>query len=414
MNLENVSVMSDAVATVLPADFEAGAVEAGIKYSGRLDLGVLFSRRPSVVAGTFTRNRVKAAPVLDDITLLRSSRKGYQAIVVNSGNANACTGEQGLKDSAAMREAAAKALSIMPEQVLVCSTGVIGQPLPMDRIIAGISSACARLQADSAGLAHVASAIMTTDTRPKVVTAGLELGGARVSVTGIAKGAGMIAPDMAPHATMLSFIMTDAEVEPNLLQSMLNQAVDGSFNSITVDGDTSTNDTVLLMANGASGQPVVADSLSSEQFFHALNMVCCKLARMIVEDGEGATRCVEIQITGARARSEARAAAKVIAESPLVKTAIYGRDPNWGRIVAAAGRSGAELAPERLSLWFDNVQLLDNGNFSGEGAEEQCRQVMTRKAFSIRLDLGVGQETASMLTCDLSVEYIHINADYRT
>ena len=397
--------------------FKAGAAEAGIRYQGRLDVGMIYSELPAVVAATFTRNMVKAAPVIDSIELLSKARRGFHAVVVNSGNANACTGARGLSDCLMARKEAAGLLDISDDQVLTASTGVIGEPLPMERLLSGIKASAANLRGD--GLEDVAEAILTTDTRAKIMMETASLPGGVARICGIAKGAGMIAPDMEgarlPHATMLAFILTDAAADPEFLQEALTGAVETSFNRITVDGDTSTNDTVLVMANGAAANaPLKAGSAGAEEFRSALSRVCSGLARMIVEDGEGATKCVEIKVTGAKSAASAEKVARTIANSPLVKTAIYGQDPNWGRIVAAAGRAGVEVDWKRMDLFFDEQQLVKKGDYLGKEAEAACGEVMKQRSFVIRLDLGMGDEGFSMLTCDLSVDYVHINADYRT
>ncbi|NPA95690.1 MAG: bifunctional glutamate N-acetyltransferase/amino-acid acetyltransferase ArgJ [Thermodesulfobacteria bacterium] len=393
--------------------FTGAAVEAGIRYTGRLDLGVIYSKTSCVTAATFTRNLVKAAPVLDSMALMEKSRE-FKAIVVNSGNANACTGKQGLQDCVAIREKAAGLLGCHEDEVLVASTGVIGAFLPMDKYLAGLEKACAKLSPE--GLLQVSEAILTTDTRVKVAMREVENKGKTINIFGMAKGAGMIAPDMGPpHATMLAFIMTDAVVEPDFWQQTLQDGVDGSFNRITVDGDTSTNDTVLALANGMARNQV-ADGYGelSQQLADALGEVLQSLAQQIVMDGEGATKCVTVRIKGAQSFEDAKRCAQTICNSPLVKTAFFGEDPNWGRIIAAAGRSGANFAPDAVAIAIGGVKVVEKGLPIGEEAEKMASEQMKKHRFEVEVDLNSGDFDYSMLTCDLTREYVDINADYRT
>ncbi len=388
------------------AGFRAGGAAAGIKKNGDLDLGLLVSDRPARVAAMFTRNRVQAAPVRLDRERVQSGRA--RAIIVNAGNANCATGEQGMADALAMARSAARALDVPETEVLVASTGVIGMPLPIDRIRAAVPDLAARI--DAGGVPDLARAIMTTDTRPKMSCRDGRADGSAYRIVAVAKGAGMIRPDMA---TMLCFACTDADIGVEALQTMLAVAVDGSFNRITIDGDTSTNDTVILMANGASGARVVDDG-DRQTFQRLLNDLFIDLARQMVADGEGVTKLVDLRVKGARNDGDARAVADAIAHSPLVKTAFFGEDANWGRIIAAAGRAGVHLDPDRLDLYFDDVQMVKNGQGCGAQAEADATTVLKQEAFSVTLDLNLGPGTMEMLTCDFSLDYVKINADYRS
>lgn len=388
--------------------FRFSTVEAAIKKPGRKDLALVFSDCPSAASAVFTTNKVQAAPVLVSQGRIASGKA--QAIVVNSGNANACTGQQGLDDAVKTSRLVAEQLQISEDLVQVSSTGVIGVPLPMERLSAAIPELASNL--GNGTLDDLAAAIMTTDTFPKAVTLTGTAAGVEYTIAGVAKGAGMIMPNMA---TMLSFIMTDAAIESALLNSIFKNAVDCSFNSITIDGDTSTNDTCLIMANGASGgETITAGSKDAEQFARLLNQVLLELAKLIVKDGEGATKFVEIIISGAASDAEAKQAALAVANSMLVKTAFFGQDANWGRIFAAVGYSGVQVRQELLALWFDDVCMAENGVFSGGDAEERGSLVLRNKEFKVRVDLGLGQGRATVYTSDLSHEYVSINADYRT
>ncbi len=393
--------------------FYGAAVEAGIKYKDRLDLGVIFSKASCNLAAVFTRNIVKAAPVLDSMEIIKRS-SSFRAIVVNSGNANACTGKQGLDDCLSIRKKASESLGCKEEEVLVASTGVIGAFLPMERYLAGLEKACASLKKD--GLLDVSQAILTTDTRHKVAMREVEGQGSPITVFGMAKGAGMIAPNMGPpQATMLAFVLTNAVVDPDLWQGMLEEAVDASFNRITVDGDTSTNDTVLALANGqARNQVIDGHETLSEEFEKALYDVLQSLAEQIVMDGEGATKCVRVTVNGAASDEDAKVCASTISNSPLVKTAFFGQDPNWGRIIAAAGRSGAYFDPNKVTIAIGGVRVAERGMACGQDAEKEAAEKMKRSRFDVEIDLKAGKYSHSMLTCDFSTEYVHINADYRT
>ena len=395
-----------------PQGFVAAAVAAGIKQSGRPDLVLVAADRDCAAAGVFTRNRVAAAPVLLDRATLAAGRAALRGVLINAGNANACTGEPGLADAREMQRLAAAALGTRPEQLLVMSTGVIGVPLPMTRVAAGVA-ALAPLLSAGGGLA-AAEAIMTTDTRPKRAAVVVDLPDGQVTIGGMAKGAGMIHPDMA---TLLGVLTTDAVVAPGVLDSSLREAVAASFNAISIDGDTSTNDSIILFANGAVGV-AVADDESRARFAAALTDLCVQLAQMIVRDGEGATRFVTLVVSGAASTVDARRVADTIATSPLVKTAFAGGDPNWGRIMMAAGRSGAALDPARLALSViatgaPPLQLVRGGTPTGY-AEADAAAVFAQPEFTVHLDLGLGDGAATLWTTDLSHEYVSINADYRT
>jgi glutamate N-acetyltransferase/amino-acid N-acetyltransferase len=390
--------------------FTATAERCGLKESQSLDLAVVVAASPCSAAGVFTTNRVKAAPVLLDQEILARQSRAIRAVVANSGGANACTGPPGLEDARAMAGAAARALGCGADQVLVLSTGVIGRRLDLEKLLPGIARALAPAAVASA--AEAARAIVTTDTRPKVAALDLELGGGIVRISGFAKGAGMIHPHLA---TMLAVITTDARVEPAALDAALRGAADRSFNRVSVDGDMSTNDTLLLLASGASGFEIGPDT--RDAFQAALTAVCASLARQIARDGEGATRLVEIEVTGAVTEPEAHAVANAIARSLLVKTAVHGGDPNWGRILAAAGSCGVELDPDRLTLAFgppsEEVRMVTRGLPAGADPKRAALKLAADPVI-IRLDLGRGAAHATVWTCDLSAEYVSINAHYTT
>jgi glutamate N-acetyltransferase/amino-acid N-acetyltransferase len=387
-----------------PKGFRAAGVAAGVKSAGR-DVALIVSDRPASAAAVFTTNRVQAAPIL----VSREHLQGGQAraIVANSGNANACTGEQGLADARRMASIAAAAAGVVAEDVLVASTGIIGHALPMDRIESGIRQAAAGLGERGE---DAAEAIMTTDTRPKQIAVELEISGQTVRLGGIAKGSGMIGPHLA---TMLAFLTTDAAVWPEVLQASLASSAARTFNCMTVDGDTSTNDTLFLMANGASGAQIRPGSPAHQRFAEALDTVCTHLAKEVARDGEGATKLIEVRVQGARSFAQAQKVALTIANSPLVKTAFFGNDPNWGRILMAAGRAGVALDPQRLALSIGDVPLVENGAplpFDAGAA----RAAMDRPEVTTTLHLGLGPVNATVWTCDLSYDYVRINAEYHT
>ncbi len=388
------------------AGFEAAGMAAGIKKNGKKDFGILFSRMPARAAAVFTRNRVQAAPVLLDREKIKSGR--CRAIVVNSGCANCCTGDQGLADARAMAKFAAAELGIDENLVLVASTGVIGEPLPIKKIQGAVPELVAKLTAE--GIPDLAEAIMTTDKVPKVVTRSGEVNGNAFTITGVAKGAGMIRPDMA---TMLCFVATDADIAADRLQSALTAGVDRSLNRITIDGDTSTNDTVILLSNGMS-RVKISDAGRLETFQQVLDQVLMVLARALVKDGEGVTKLVEINVTGAISDKDARRIADTVAHSNLLKTAFFGEDANWGRILAAAGRAGVPMEINQIDVFFDDIQMVKNGMGCGNAAEAGAAAVMKKDEFCIAMDLKTGMGSASVLTCDFSIDYVKINANYRS
>jgi glutamate N-acetyltransferase/amino-acid N-acetyltransferase len=387
-----------------PRGFLAAGVHCGIKQRKR-DLALVVSECEATVAGVFTTNRIKAAPVLWCQEVVR--RGVARAVVVNSGNANACTGERGLRDAREMAERTAQALGISPHQVLVASTGVIGVPLPMEALRRGIPLAARSLSRSGE---EAAEAILTTDAFPKTSAVVTTVGGVQVTVGGMAKGAGMIHPRLA---TTLCFLTTDASVPAPVLQHALQRAVAESFNRITVDGDTSTNDTVLVLANGRAGAPPVEDERDLERFTEALTVVAQDLARMVVRDGEGAQRLVEVVVEGAADPRDAERAAFAVATSLLVKTMLHGGEPNWGRVVAAVGYSGAEVEERRVAVWFGDVQVV-RGGVGVEGVFHQAAQALRQPEVRIRVDLGLGPGRARVWTCDLGEEYVRINGSYIT
>jgi glutamate N-acetyltransferase/amino-acid N-acetyltransferase len=391
---------------MIPKGFLFSTVEAAIKRPGRKDLALICSEVEANIAGTFTTNKIKAAPVKLDMKKIRSGRG--QAIIVNSGNANACTGEKGMKDAVEMVRLVAQGLHIKPSLIYVCSTGVIGTPMPMERIIPGIPGLIDDL--GNSSIEEVAEAIMTTDTFPKIVNKKIRIGSRTGSIAGICKGAGMIWPHMA---TMLCFIMTDVAVNHKALDKALNDAVKTSFNLITVDGDMSTNDTVLVMANGLLGNPqITGKSESYHVFKNALCEVTRELSRLVVKDGEGASKFVEIEVKGARSLVEAEKAAFAVANSNLVKTAIYGSDANWGRIMTALGYSGVSIREEKVDIYFGKVRIVNKGLSTGR--DKEANEVLKRKDIKIVIDLHIGRSSAKVLTCDLTEDYIRVNAAYRT
>jgi glutamate N-acetyltransferase/amino-acid N-acetyltransferase len=386
--------------------FRAAGISAGIKANGNPDLALLVADAPAQVAAVYTTNKVLAAPVIVSQEHLKRSGGTARAIVVNSGCANSCTGETGLRDARAMAEQTARLVGCPVEQVLVASTGVIGVALPMDKVRGGIPAAFEALGADQGPAA--ARAIMTTDVAPKESAARISIGGREASIGGMCKGAGMIEPMMA---TMLGFVTTDASVPKPLLDRALREAVDQTFNAITVDGDSSTNDCVLLLASGASG--VVVDEAGYGTFVEGLTVVCKELALAIVRGGEGATKLVTINVTGAATSTEARKAAKVIANSLLVKTAIHGGDPNWGRLICAAGRADVTFDASRAGVTIGSLVLFKDGQPHDELAPAAA-EYLKGTELSIGVDLGAGTASSTVWTCDLSAEYVRINADYRT
>lgn len=396
----SVSVPGDVCA---PAGFRAAGVRCGIKRSGP-DLALLVSDRPeTTAAAVFTTSRVRAAPVRYSEEAVSSGRA--RAVVVNSGNANACTGAGGMADTREMAALAAESLSLAAADVLVASTGIIGVPLPMEALRRGIPEAVRSLR-DSGD--DAAEAILTTDRFPKTASTTVEIGGRRITIGGMAKGAGMIHPRMA---TTLGFLTTDAALAPDALRAALRESVDRSFNRITVDGETSTNDAVFALANGAAGGAPLAGDGELGSFTEALAAVAGELARMVPRDGEGATRLVEVRVDGARDDTEARRVADRVGTSLLVKTALRAADPNWGRIMAALGDAGVELSEESVEIWIDDVQVVRGGTGIGPSLEA-ARERLTADTVELRVGLGAGTGSATIWTCDLGEEYIRINTAY--
>ena len=386
--------------------FKAAGMAAGIKKNGVKDLGLLYSEKPASVAGVFTKNRVKAAPVLLDQQRVKAGIA--QAVIANSGNANCCTGDQGLQDAVAMARFAASGLNLSENMVLVASTGVIGAPLPVEKVEAAVPDLVQILKPD--GFTDFAEAVMTTDTIPKVISETGQIGGKPYTVTGVAKGAGMIRPDMA---TMLCFVATDIDAPSDILSGVLTTAADRSFNRITIDGDTSTNDTIILMANGVS-EAAVKTEAHKKIFQQVLDSVLLQLAKMVVKDGEGVTKLVEVVVKGAFNETDAETVANTVAHSNLFKTALFGEDANWGRIIAAAGRSGVAVNPDQIDIYFNDVMMVKDGTGCGEAAEVEATKVLKQPEFAVRIDLHMGDAAFSVFTCDFSIDYVKINADYRS
>jgi len=390
----------------IPKGFLFSTVEAAIKKPGRKDLALIYSEIEANTAGMFTTNNIKAAPVVLDMKKIRSGRG--QAIVVNSGNANACTGERGYRDAVDIAGLVAQGLRIKPPTVYVCSTGVIGKFMPMDRIKSKIHDLTGNIGMSS--IKEVAEAIMTTDTFPKIITKRVKNRNVAGSIAGICKGAGMIWPDMA---TMLCFLMTDISINKEALNIALKDSVSRSFNRITVDGDRSTNDTVLIMANGMAGNPEIAKNSKPYGIFaNALYEITYELSRMIVKDGEGATKLIEIEVRNARNEAEAEKAAFSVANSNLVKTAIYGNDANWGRIMAAIGYSGVKVIEKKVDIYIGKVKVAANGVATGR--DKEAVKVMRDEDIRIIVDLHIGRSSAKVFTCDLTEGYVKVNAAYRT
>ena len=395
-----------------PLGFSAGATACGLRRSGALDLAILVSKHDCAAAGMFTRNEVAAAPVILDKEILAAGSDRIRAVLANSGVANACTGPAGMEAARATQLSAGAGLGCEPEQVLVLSTGLIGAQLDVDKVGRGIHQISKHLS--ETGGSEAARAIMTTDTRPKETALRVPVAGGEVTIGGMAKGSGMIHPNMA---TMLAVLTTDASIAPSALEDTLKTAVEETFNRITVDGDTSTNDSVIVLANGASGV-AIKDEQSLATFAEALQQVCLHLAMEIVRDGEGASRFVTLTVSGAADEAAALRVAKTIATSPLVKTAFAGGDANWGRILAAAGRAGVQIEQSNLALWLEDgadgeLQLVERGT-SAEYDVSRITAILKAPEFALRLDLGLGDSAATVWTCDLTHDYVTINADYRT
>ncbi|HEV2745375.1 MAG TPA: bifunctional glutamate N-acetyltransferase/amino-acid acetyltransferase ArgJ [Rubrobacter sp.] len=388
-----------------PAGFRSGGVACGVRGAGVLDLGLLVSESPCDAGAVFTRNAFKGAPL--GVTREAVEAGGLRAVVVNSGNANAATGARGVEDACAMQRAAGEALGVEAGRVAVASTGVIGEHLPMDNVLAGIDDAAGKLSGDGTSFAE---AILTTDTRTKEAAVGVEVGGKAVTVGGTAKGSGMIHPNMG---TMLAFLTTDAAVEPGCLQETLGLATDRSFNRVTVDGDTSPSDMALLLANGAAGnEPLTTGSADYSAFVEAVEVVARTLAKEIARDGEGATRLVEVVVEGAESEEVAAALAKSVVGSSLVKAAVFGEDANWGRVLTAMGSAGVPFDPDGLELWFGPVKVFEGAPVPHETAEANAALASGEVGISARV--GTGGASATAWGCDLSYEYVRINGSYRT
>jgi glutamate N-acetyltransferase/amino-acid N-acetyltransferase len=393
--------------TTVPGILASG-IAAGIKPSGKKDLALVYSSAPARAAAVFTQNQVKGAPV---IVSQEHVRDGFaQAILASSGCANVCTGEQGLQDAREMTRAVGELLHVSAQHVLIAATGVIGQPLPMDKIRAALPKLVKGLSPQ--GGRHAAEAILTTDTVPKEAALRLDVAGRPVTIGGIAKGVAMLEPHLA---TMFCFVATDAMVAADALRSVLRRAVDRSFNRITVDGDQSTSDTVAVLANGlAENAPLERGGRGLRQFARGLEAITARLARLLVEDAEGGTKLVEIRVRGARTRREAGLAARSVANSPLVKTAINGADPNWGRIMMALGKSPARVVGERVSIAIGDEMLVERGSPRPEARLDRVQEVMARHEYAITVDLGLGRGEDRVFTCDLSEEYVRLNSKYTT
>jgi len=396
---------------VLPKGFRFGAAKAGLKASGRTDFALIVSDAPASAAAAFTANRVTAAPLIVGKEHLRASQGKVRVVAINAGNANCAAGQAGLDAARATCEAAARLFHCRPDEVFPSSTGVIGVPLPAEKLIAALPGLAAGLKAGYENFQQVAQAIMTTDTVEKTAFAKLKIDQKEVRIAALCKGAGMIHPQLVPHATMLVYILTDATIEPSVLDGYLRQAIEVSFNRISVDGDTSTNDTVLLLASGVSGAAIGSDV---PPFGAALTQVCKSLARQIVADGEGISHVIELHIDGAATDADALRVAKAIAHSPLVKTAWAGSDPNWGRLAAAIGYSGAAIDPERIDINFGDLAICRDGGRASGFDEAAAHAYIAQREFSISIQLHQGSGSCIFWTTDLTHEYVSINADYST
>lgn len=396
-----------AAGVTFPKGFKAAGVKAGIKKSGNLDLALIYTEKEAAVAGVFTKNAVAAAPVIVSREVVKGGKA--HAIVANAGCANACTGETGLANARKMAALAAAEVGCAPEEVLVGSTGIIGVNLPMDKLEAGIKAAAAELSED--GSKNAGNAIITTDTYSKACSCEVEIGGQSVRFGAIAKGSGMIQPNMA---TMLCYITTDANISSQLMQKALSEIVEVSFNMISVDGDMSTNDTVLVLANGASGAAEITDgSPEYEKFYATLKEICQELSKRIAADGEGATKFLTINVSGTKTFEDAKTVAMSIAKSPLVKTAFFGEDPNWGRVICAVGYAGIPMVPEKTVIKFGGVPVYANG-LGAEFNEDDIHKVMAEHDIVIDVEMGMGDAKATVWSCDFSYEYVKINGEYHT
>ncbi|MDD7678252.1 MAG: bifunctional glutamate N-acetyltransferase/amino-acid acetyltransferase ArgJ [Anaerovibrio sp.] len=396
-----------AAGVTFPKGFKAAGVKAGIKKSGNLDLALIYTEKEAAVAGVFTKNAVAAAPVIVSREVVKGGKA--HAIVANAGCANACTGETGLANARKMAALAAAEVGCAPDEVLVGSTGIIGVNLPMDKLEAGIKAAAAELSED--GSKNAGNAIITTDTYSKACSCEVEIGGQAVRFGAIAKGSGMIQPNMA---TMLCYITTDANISSQLMQKALSEIVEVSFNMISVDGDMSTNDTVLVLANGASGAAEITDgSPEYEKFYATLKEICQELSKRIAADGEGATKFLTINVSGTKTFEDAKTVAMSIAKSPLVKTAFFGEDPNWGRVICAVGYAGIPMVPEKTVIKFGGVPVYANG-LGAEFNEDDIHKVMAEHDIVIDVEMGMGDAQATVWSCDFSYEYVKINGEYHT
>lgn len=390
--------------------FRAAGVAAEIKYKGRNDVALIVADEPCAAAAVFTTNKVAAAPVLYDREIVRGGK--VQAILANSGCANACTGEQGMKDAKLSALVTAGELGIDPRHVLVASTGVIGRRIPMDRLMAGMKLAKSALGTTYEHGLAAEKAVMTTDTKPKQACAKVAIGGKTVTVGGMSKGSGMIEPNMA---TMLGFITTDAAISPAMLRRALGLAINKSFNRVVVDGDESTNDSVFLLASGKAGNATITKAGADfDAFLDALYAVCISLAKQMATDGEGATKFVTVTVRGAKTERDAERAARAVAKSPLSKTSWFGRDPNWGRVLAAVGYSGADVVDMKAEVFYDGVWAFRFGKIADEKQLAKLAKVLKKDAFEVIVDLHLGDHESSIYTCDFSLDYVHINADYTT
>ncbi len=390
-----------------PKGFKAAGVKAGIKKSGNLDLALIYTEKEAAVAGTFTKNQVAAAPVFVSKEVVKGGKA--HAICANAGCANACTGAQGMADARAMAKAAADAVGCAANEVIVASTGVIGVQLPMDKVTAGVKAAASELAED--GSVNAGNAIITTDTYSKACATEVEIGGKKVRFGAIAKGSGMIQPDMA---TMLCFITTDAAIDQKILQAALSEVVEVTFNMISIDGDMSTNDMAIVLANGAAGNMTITEKGKDYEIFRdTLKELCTGLSKRIAADGEGATKFLTIHVTGAKTFESAKQVAMSVSKSPLVKTAFFGEDPNWGRVICAVGYAGVPMEPEKTVVKFGGVPVYANG-VGASFDEKALRKVMEEHDILIDVELGLGDAEATVWSCDFSYEYVKINGEYHT
>ena len=390
-----------------PQGFKAAGVRAGIKKNGNLDVAVIHTERTAAVAGVFTKNLVAAAPIVVSKRVVATGTA--HAVVANAGCANACTGEQGLRDAETMAQIAAQELGCKADDVIVASTGLIGSNLPMDKMAVGIRDAVSKLSRD--GSVNAGNAIITTDTYSKACATEIELGGVEVRFGAIAKGSGMIRPDMA---TMLCFITTDADIDQKLLQTALSDATEVSFNMVSVDGDMSTNDSVVVLANGAAGnKKIVERGADYDKFFETLKTICVEMAKRIAADGEGATKFLTINVTGAKSFADAKQVGMAVANSPLCKTAIFGQDPNAGRFICAVGYSGVAIVPEKVTIKFGDITVYADGLIT-KFDQDAARKLLAEHDIVVDIDLGLGNSQATVYSCDLSFVYVKVNADYTT